>query len=273
VSNYKGIVKISNELYHAEKKHISSSNLKSLLKDPGIFYKEKILGDRKEHSNATQGIFDDGTLAHTLILEPEEFHNEFRVFPGFRKQGKDWEVFKNDPANNGYVLVSKSQKAKVEAWVESYRRLPTAVNLIKGGFSEHTLFGELMGVPIKVRADYINIDNGYIADVKTTSGTTDVDGFKYTVESFEYDLSAALYSMMFKQHYGKDFEFYFVVLGKRDKSCEVFKLSEASRVAGELKVLKALKTYKECKESGIWSLTGNKVNDIVEDESYEILEV
>ena len=43
---YKGIYKtLSNDNYHAEEKHLSSSNLKMLLKDPSKFYKEKILGE------------------------------------------------------------------------------------------------------------------------------------------------------------------------------------------------------------------------------------
>lgn len=274
VKEYKGIVKINNEDYHAEKKHLSSSNLKSLLKDPALFYKEKILGERKEHSSSTQAIFDDGTLAHTLILEPHMFDKEFRVFPGFRKAGKDWEEFKSDPANEGFLLISRAQKMKVENWVNSYRNLPTAVNLIKGGNPEETLFGELMGVPVKVRADYINSDLGYIADVKTTSSPTDVEGFKHTVNSFEYDLSAALYSMMFQQHYGKPFDFYFLVLGKRDASCEVFKLSEASKKLGESKVVQALSLYKKCMKSGLWELKSGAKSDTFEEEgTYEILEV
>ena len=45
---YKGIYKtLSNKKYHEEQKHLSSSNLKLLLKDSQKFYKEKILGERE----------------------------------------------------------------------------------------------------------------------------------------------------------------------------------------------------------------------------------
>ena len=270
---FEGIVKCSNEEYHGEKKHLSSSNLKLLLKDPNLFYEEKIKGNIKPVSTSTQNAFDEGSLAHSLILEPHMVKKEYKFFQGFRKQGKDWEKFKKENQHSNCVLMSASQKKKVENWVSGYKKLPIATDLIKGGKSEHTLFGELMGVPIKVRADYINIDRGYLADVKTTSNPTDVESFKYTVKSFEYDLSAALYSMMFEKFYDKEFKFYFIVLGKRDNSCEVYCLSDTSRKLGEGKIIRALQKYKQCKKSGIWKLNDSQKSDMIESNNYEILEV
>lgn len=271
---FEGIVDCSNEEYHGERNHLSSSNLKLLLKDPELFYEQKIKGNLKPVSITTQNAFDEGSLAHTLILEPHLVSKEYKFFSGFRKQGREWEDFKLKYKNSSYVLMSMSQKSKVENWVSGYKKLPAATSLIKNGKPEHTLFGSLMGVPVKVRADYINIEDGYIVDVKTTSNPTDLDSFKYTVKSFEYDLSAALYSMMFEQYYGKQFKFYFIVLGKRDNSCEVFSMSETSRKLGEGKVVRALKKYKECKKSGIWKLKEINNNDMLkDDDGYEILEV
>lgn len=266
---FEGIVECTNEEYHGEKKHLSSSNFKLLLKDPGEFYKQKILGERPEIATRTQNAFDEGSYAHSLILEPHMVSQEYAFFNGWRKQGKEWEEFKEQ--NKHLTILSKPQKVRVEQWVSSYNKLPAAVELIKGGYSEHTLFGELLGVPVKVRADYINIDKGYIADVKTTSGLADVDSFKYTVDSFKYELSAALYCKMFEQHYNKDFDFYFIVLSKRDKSCEVFKLSKETRQFGEAQLLESIKTYKNCLESGVW--TKIEKYDSLDVGDYEIQEV
>lgn len=274
MKKYEGIVNCTNEEYHAEKKHFSSSNLKMLLDDPADFYKYKIEGKTKEYSTNTLNAFAEGTYAHSLILEPHMIDKEFRFFNGFRKQGKDWEAFKNDPANEGFVLMSKSQKKKVENWVKSYEARKKDIDLIKGGEPELTLFGDLMGLPIKVRADYLNADVGYLADVKTTASPSDVDSFKYTVDSFKYELSAALYLMMFEKHFGKKLDFYFVVLGKRDSSCEIFKLSEEKRAEGEAKIMQAIEIYKKCKKTGIWSLPGASSNDNIDlDSEYEILEI
>jgi hypothetical protein len=244
-----------------------------LLKDPAKFYDEKVLGNRKPIATSTQNIFAEGSLAHSMILEPHLVDEEFKIFPGFRKQGKEWEAFMDDPANAKYTILSRAQKARVSKWVEAYNKLPAAVNLIKDGFAEKTLFGDLKGVPVKVRADYINIEQGFVADVKTTAGPTDVDGFKDTVAGFSYDLSAALYTLMFEQHYGKPFDFYFIVLGKRDFSCEVYKLSEESMAKGREQVRIALGVYKKCIESGIWEAPKLGSKKDLNVDNYKILEV
>lgn len=267
----KGIIKdLSNEDYHGEKKHLSSSNLKVLLKDPAKFYDEKILGNRKPMvSNA----LDEGSLAHAYILEPHVIPDEFAMWEEFRKANpagtKKWDEFK--AANEGKIIISKPQRKRVESWVEGYHRNKTAVSLIEDCEPELSLFGELNNVPIKVRADGINVEGGYIIDVKTTAFETDVDSFKMTIQQFQYDLSAALYCEMFKEHYGKEFDFYFVVLGKRDSSCEVFKLSENSKNKGLSMVRRALAKYKKCVESGDWSSVDKLEKKIYN--NYEILEV
>lgn len=83
---FKGIVECTNEEYHGEKNHLSSSNFKMLLNDPEEFYKHKILGEPKEISNRTQAAFDEGSYAHSLILEPHMIEQEYVFFDGWRKQ-------------------------------------------------------------------------------------------------------------------------------------------------------------------------------------------
>ncbi len=271
--NYKlkpGINKCSNDEYHGDKEYLSSTNLKNLCKDPALF--KKICIDKVPEIVPTsrQNAYDEGTYAHSLILEPELIDEEFAFFTGFRKAGKDWEAFKI--ANEGKILMSKPQKHRVEQWVEGYKKRKCAVELIKDGEPEASLAGELMGVPIKVRADYINVEKGYIADVKTSMYPSDVDSFKYVIDSLSYDLSAALYTKMFSDFYGKQFDFYFVVLGKKDSVCQVYKTSKETMDKGYLGVMNALKVYKECKKTGIW--TKPEASDSIDvDEDYEILDV
>ena len=274
----------NNNEYHAERKHFSSTNLKYLIAekpsmyDKGLWgrervYNEKILGNREEQKE--NNAFTEGSLAHCLILEKHLLDVEFAVYPGFRKAGKEFIAFKTaEQAGLNRDIVSKSQFKKVESWVKGYEANQTAVELIKGGEAEPSLFGELNGVPIKVRADYINVDEGYIADVKTTSYDTDLDSFKQTVDGFQYELSGALYAKMFEEYYGKPFRFLFIVLGKKDRSCEVYELSESTRKKGNDKVNKALKVYKQCIKSGIWKNPEPiKKLEIKTYNNYEILKI
>lgn len=265
-----GINKCTNEEYHGDKNYLSSSSLKTLLKNPQEFYESHILKKPREISTKTQNIFDEGSYAHTLILEPDMVEEEYAFFPGWRKVGQDWEDFKAEHSDK--VILSKPQKSRVEKWVAGYRERAKQIDLIKGGFSEHTVAGNLMGVPIKVRADYINIDEGYVADVKTTSYSTDVETFKYTIDSFYYQLSAALYCKMFEQYYNKKFDFYFIALGKKDSSCEIYKTSEETMQKGMEMVRQALEVYKTCKKQDNWVNPERRV--IIDgDEDYEVLEV
>ena len=262
---------LTNDEYHGEKKHLSSSNLKTLLKDAAKFYDEKILGNRKqEQKNA----FDEGSLAHCYILEPHMLDKDFAIFDGFRKSGKVWESFKAAEVEGlNRTILSKPQQKRVLNWIKGYEKNKTAVELIKPCKAELSLFGKMDEVPIKVRADAINIEEGYIADVKTTAYDTDVDSFKQTVTDFGYDLSAALYCTMFEIHFKKKFDFYFVVLGKKDASCEVFRLSDETRKKGMESIKKALKLYKKCVKLGKWE-SDPKVEFLAKEyDDYEILEV
>lgn len=260
-----GINECSNEEYHGDKSYLSSSNLKLLLKDLEKFKKEVIEGQRE---NKQVNAFDEGNYAHSLILEPDNLE-DYAFFPEFRKAGKVWEAFKTQHSDK--IILSKPQKHRVEQWVEAYRKRPEAVSLVSGGHAEYSLAGKFLDVPIKVRADYINIDEGYIADVKTTSYSTDADTFKYVVNNLRYDLSAALYCKLFEQFYGKKFDFYFIVLGKRDILCEVYKASEETLEKGELLAIDALNIYKNCLKSGNWK--NKKQKTPIGSADYEILEI
>jgi hypothetical protein len=84
---------LTNDEYHAERDHLSSSNLKQLLKDPADFYDKKILGNSKQEQ---KNVFDEGSLAHCLILEPHMLDVDFAIYDGFRKAGKQWEALKKN---------------------------------------------------------------------------------------------------------------------------------------------------------------------------------
>lgn len=263
-----GINNVTNKEYHSDKVYLSSSNLKMILKNPAQFYDEKILGNKVPDERA---VFDEGSYTHSLILEPEKIAEEYAFFEGFRKQGKEWEAFKEE--NKGKTLLSAPQKHRCHDLLDAYNRRPEAINFISGGLVEHTLCGKLLDVPVKVRFDYINIEKGYIADIKTTGYPADIDIFKNTVKDFGYELSAALYSEVAKQFYKKSFDFYFIVLSKPERVCDVYKASETTLNTGKVMVYKALKKYKTCLETGIWEDSELKKSAELKKSNYEILEV
>ena len=252
---------LTNAQYHSEKLHLSSSNLKLLLQSPAQFYKEKILGEREPMSGSA---LDIGSYAHSLILEPEKVQAEFAIYQqhgrqftpvgqkpkGPRKAGPEFDAFK--AANAGKIILSTSEAQIGERLAATVQSSPPALELLKGGMPELSLATSMFDVPVKMRADYINPERGYIVDVKTTRWPSDVDTFRRVVRELGYELSAALYCDIAYRVYGKVFDFYWVVLSKNDWDCQVYKASTHTLSEGSALVNKALITYKKCLANNSW---------------------
>lgn len=254
-----------NETYHNNRTHLSSSSLKMLLKSPEQFYVEWVLGQSPptvENPN-----FSEGSFVHSLILEPETI-SQYAIYPGLRKSGSAFEEFKAKNPNK--TILSAAQVHRCEKLYKAYTDMPIALELLKEGLAEHTMLADILGCPIKTRADFINIPKGYIVDIKTTAGPTDIDAFKATVLQYSYELSAALYCEAARVNYNKLFDFYWLVLSKSDGQCAIYKASSDTLTFGAAMYTQAIVLYKKCLESGIW----RKEQPALEFTSnYEILEI
>lgn len=229
---------ISNEDYHADTEYISSSVLKVFL-NPEKFHKKYVL---KEKENHNQAALDFGTMAHLMLLEPHLFDSAYVIFDGPIRRGKVFDDFKN--ANSGKIILTPNEVDKLKALKHQFENNEDGPKLLENCLFEHTMCGELDGVAIKTRADAINVDSGYIVDVKTTSYEGDKDSFISTLFSLYYDLSAALYCTIARQIYGKSFDFYYIVLSKSSVSCNIYKTSGSTFEKGIHRLNHALKIYK-----------------------------
>lgn len=256
----------TNVEYHANKTHLSGSNLKMLLKAPQQFYVERILGQGEQQEE--RDVFSEGSFVHSLVLEPDQMAH-YAVFSGLRKAGAAWEQFKE--ANKGKTILSMPQVNRCEALAKSALAMPTAIKMLSKGCAEHTMVADILGVLCKARADWINIEDGYILDVKTTAMPSDKDVFAQTVSEYEYALSAALYCQIAYEVYGKLFDFYFLVLSKADKGANIYKASSDLLSFGAARMTTALVLYKQCQQSGIWSLQQPKKD--FNNSNYEIEEI
>ena len=247
-----GLNDCTNSEYHNDKKYVSSSVLKTVLKSLDKYYDEYVLGNKPEFSQTTLAAFSEGSLTHAHILEPHTVANDFAFFKGFRKAGPEYEAFLA-AQRKGVPVISSPQKHRVDQLIAAYKARPEAVELIKNGFAEQTICGNLFGVDVKVRFDYINVEAGYIADVKTTGYGSDLESFKLTVNDFSYQLSAALYCAMAEQYYGKPFKFYFIVLSKKTFTCDVYVASKKTMNDGKRMVQEACLKLKNARENNCWT--------------------
>lgn len=254
---------VSNLDYHANRSHLSSSNLKMLLTSPEQFKHEWIDGNKE--SEGPKDHFTEGSFVHSLILEPEKIAIEYAIYPGMRKAGALWEAFKAEHAQK--TLISAAQVFRCEKLYDAYKSNKLATEVLKGALPEHSMISSWLDVPVKCRFDGI-VPKSHIVDVKTTSQPTDTDLFRHTVQQFRYDLSAALYAQIAYNTYGVLHDYYWVVLSKADQQCAVYKASSATLAEGAALCVQALVTYKKCLASGEWTL-----NNGVKQFSQEIEEI
>jgi hypothetical protein len=266
----RGVNICTNSEYHGDKTWLSSSQLKLLLDSKEEFYKQVFEGQGKKMEGPH---LDEGSYTHSLILEPHTIPDEYALWDGWRKQGAEWKEFKKLHEGSGKILLSKPQAKRCESFFKAYMDNPAAVELVDKGEAEHSICAELMEVQVKKRSDWINIEDGYIADVKTSAHPVDIDSFKQTISKYKYDLSASLYCMIAEEFYGKPFDFYFICISKSELDCQVFKVSRESMDRGKLAVIKALKSYKKCMDTGIWVDDKKGLKKEKKGCDYEILEV
>lgn len=255
----------SNADYHANRSHLSSSNLKKLLQNPELFYQEWVLGNKEPEVEKAH--FVEGTLVHTLILEPEKVA-QYAIFNGLRKAGTAWEQFKQENPNK--ICISVAQMLRAEKLYKACQALPVATSMLTNGLPEHTMLGEIMGVPVKVRADYI-LPGKAVVDLKTTALPSGAEYFSEIVPEYGYDLSAALYMEVANQNYPAGHDWYWVVVSKEDHGCEVYKASEATLAQGRAQMQQALALYKRCLVTGLW--VSEHPKPLFDTAAYEILEV
>lgn len=260
-----GLNNVSNAIYHSDRNYLSSSVIKVLAKSAEEYHKQYILGEKPLFGN--MDALHEGSFTHSLLLEPETLESEYAVYDGKRRSGEEYQNFAEK--HPGKTILLRSQVDRCLKLQTAFNAQPDYAEFISGGAPELSLCVEMQNVGIKTRFDYINADKGFISDVKTTSYSGDLDSFKLVMKNLDYGLSASLYLMAAEQFYEKPFEFYFIVLSKKDLTANIYKLGQQSRFEGERKIMTALTKYKKCKASGIWTeAEANKFEP-----NFEILEV
>lgn len=256
MTNFKlklGVNECNNVEYHSDKSWLSSSSFKKVRKDSQKYYNEEIL-QLEQKREEVKDYLTEGSLTHSLILEPHLVAHEYAKFEGLRRTGSEWEVFKNLPENKNKVILTKNMWAKSHAYFRAYKENTEAVELInEGGLSEHTVCQMFNDIPTKVRADRINIEKGFIVDVKTSSFGVTRDEAEHTVRHWEYELSAALYCAVFEQFYNKPFDFFWIFISKTELECRVYKMKDTTRLKGIKMYKEGLEIYKKCVETGDWT--------------------
>ncbi len=265
-------MKLTNEQYHAEKEHISSSIIK-LMHTPILAYQAM------HQPNEFKTCFNFGTYFHTFILEPELLDNEYFTAPRAHKRTTnypEWIDFFDSKGADGKSIVElyadewipefKRQTGKsimsveeinnAKGMAEALAKNLDAVKLLANGEPERSIFwtDKETGLKLKCRPDYLN---NTISDLKTTDARD--FKFKNSVLKFGYHISQAMYQDGVYQETGEYLPFKFIVVENKQPFLNaVYWFSDESTHLFHERYREYLNKFVECKDFNSWAGLENK---------------
>lgn len=229
----------------------SSSQLKTMLDDPEVFYRKYIT---KEVAREESPAFDIGQFFHTAILEPEKLEEECVVYTEGIRRGSKWEAFKE--ANKGKAIITKDERKTAETIINAVRNSPVSMSYLTTSKPEVSVFvqvyvmgGEVFSfkdgicyalistgwvqdsldfdeedikdfgtkLVLKARADALGMGTGVISDLKSTHGNAKkVHEMQQKVANYQYDLSASLYLDLFTIGSGELYDTFVWIFASKD---------------------------------------------------------
>lgn len=216
------LLKDDNEYYSGVgKNYLSNSDIGILLTNPKDF------GKPREDSKS----FAEGRYFHQLLIEPDKAVNT----PFVDVSSRNTKEYKNfcEEKNLPFVMLKKEMeeieglakimKGNIQFYDDIYA---------DGNKYEVPAIGDIQGMDWKGKTDILH--NDFLIDLKTTS---DIQKFKYSAKSYNYDSQCYIYQELF----GKPLVFY--VIDKGTGQLGIFRPTENFVKSGEAKVAKAIEIY------------------------------
>ena len=203
---------ITNAEYR-KKEGISASDLKRMMKSMAHW---KYYHDHPDDSDTDALQF--GRAYHKLMLEPDDFDNEFIVSPKFDRRTKEGKAAYEEflkKADGKEVINEETYQTLLEMRVALYDT-PFVKLLIKGEHEKSFFWTDPeSGIKCKCRPDsFGQIKGQYVAiDLKTTNDA-ETDKFMKDALKFGYDIQAAHYTEGLEKTYEKPFKFIFIAQEK-----------------------------------------------------------
>lgn len=247
---------MSDDVYHADPipgGSLSSTGARRILESPALF--------RHEQQNRTgKRVFDVGHAVHSevlgagspLIPYPAE-HLTPSGAPSTKAASVAWV---NEQRAAGLVPVAEADLLRVRAMTAAVLDNADARALVEvAGQPEASVFvpDPDTGAWLRARPDYLPDDpDGTIADLKT-SRTANPAEFPRLAWRYHYEQQDDLYRRAVQLARGGDPRFVFVVVeSDAPHLVSVIELDVIARGIGKDRNDRAIRTYAECKASGVW---------------------
>ena len=216
----------------------------------------------------TTAAFTLGSAAHSAILEPEIFVEEYVMGPEGDKRKKivkeEW-VELEEKYGMGFVL-KQSEFLACEGMRDAVMNHQAASDLLyASGDSEVTLIWDdpATGVRCKARIDRLPHDGALgVGDLKTTKDASK-RAFAKSLWAYGYHRQAAHYLNGLEVLGYKRHGFTFVAVEKEPPyGVAVYAIDSGSIDAGDHQLKRLLQEYKQCNESGVWPAYPTTTQDI-----------
>ena len=251
-----GIVIESNKEYHGYREAISKSGLANMSLCPQYF---------KWCEENPKEPTDDliiGSAFHKIVLEPDDFENEFIVSPTFDRRTKEGKAAYNDfvekVEDKALRVINQEQYEMICGMRDSILSNPYASALIKGNVEQSFYFtDDLTGEQVKARPDVWRKvqDRVAITDLKSCKSALPKDVAKDVV-NYHYNLQDAMYRTAVNKVLGtplENIDFVFIFVEKKPPYLlNIVVSTQAIFDSGDADFRKWIGEYHECKQSGVW---------------------
>lgn len=235
---------------------LNYSHLK-LMHQP-FLYKQMVLEGKQKERTTSLSI---GTAVHLCLLEPHKKHLIKNLLDEGFEDRKKWQAIRklesDNPENHYFVDKEIDQ---IQAMCTSVKLHSKALELYASGtWNEVSLFWKdpVHGYDCKGRADTLNLDAGYVVDLKTTK---DAKGFMKECVDYSYHVQAAFYLRGLKEITGKDFTWYWVAVDSNSPHfCYVYKASTETLMIGDKVVDDYMNRLAVCTEEDVWPIGNEEV--------------
>jgi exodeoxyribonuclease VIII len=233
------------EAYFAQP-HLNNSGIKELLRSPA-HYRHSLTAPR-EQTKAMQ----IGSAVHCAVLEPAEFGKRYAAMPdGIDRRTKEGKALYAELEANGKEILSANDFRDVMNIAGAVNTHPTAADLLSGGKPEVSVFGELDGVLVKCRFDWLR-DDGIAVDLKTTQNASSSE-FARTVGKYSYHRQASFYLDVASSVGVNIHTFRFIAVEtSAPYGISVVELDDEAIELGRTQYLKALALYQNCVNFDDW---------------------
>ncbi|EAJ1232609.1 exodeoxyribonuclease VIII [Campylobacter fetus] len=250
-------LQFSNKDYHA-RSELSKSDLDLLAKSP-LHYKNK---EFKEQSKAMLL----GSITHKLVLEPNDFKNEFSIIPQVDKRTKQGKELLAEFETNlsGKIAIESDIFDTAKDMANEVLAMRQTAFFLRDGKAEQSYFSELESVKVKCRPDFYNENLGLLVDLKTTSDAS-AKGFMSSVANFNYHMQAAFYTDIMRNLGFKIDKFLFIAVEtKAPYYVGFYELDIAALEQGRDRYKELLGLYKWCVEHNNWYGYAKKQDDKID---------